>query len=283
MKSRSGTPTALIVAIGILVVAFLISQTNLFKPVRNLATYILTPIQDQVTQIADTISLWAKGGREIVTLREENRELRAQVDRLSVEMLHLEEATKEIEQLRSLLEFKRIYPSYQFRGSEVVGRPVAAGATNLFTDLILDVGARDGIETNMPVVTDRGLVGRVLEVYPTACRVLLIVDVRSSVNAMIQRNRVAGLVEGRPGGKLVMTDIPHDATVAEGDVVLTSGLGGMFPKALIIGQVTKVHRSDVELFQEAEIQPTVDFAGIERVLVVTSFTQPTLPEDTVTP
>jgi rod shape-determining protein MreC len=272
MKSRTDTPTALIAAIAILIVAFLVSQTGLFRPIRDLATTIVTPIQAQISRLSETVSIWAQGGRELIALREENRDLRAQVDRLSVELLHLEEANKEIEQLRNLLNFTNTVPSYQFIGSEVIGRPVSSGVSNLFPDLILDVGARDGIEPDMPVVTERGLVGRVLQVYPTACRVLLIIDGRSSVNAMIQRNRVTGLVEGRPGGKLVMTDIPHDATVAEGDVVLTSGLGGMFPKALIIGQVVKVTRHDVELFQEAEIQPTVDFNGLERALVITNFT-----------
>lgn len=272
MQSRRDAPTALIVAIVVLVIAFLVSQTGLFRPVRNLAATLLEPVQDQFTRLSRTVSTWAQGGRDLVALREENRDLRAEVDRLSVELLHLEEANKEIEQLRALLEFTQKYPAYQFKGTEVVGRAVATGASNLVPDLVLDVGTRDGIQRNMPVVTERGLVGRVLEVYPTACRVLLILDARSSVNAMIQRNRVTGLVEGRPGGRLVMTDIPHDASIAEGDIVLTSGLGGAFPKALIIGQVAKVIRDDASLFQEAEIQSTVNFSGLERALIITNFT-----------
>ncbi len=279
MRSRTDTPTALIIALIVLVVAFLVSQTGLFRPVRDLAATLLAPVQDQFSRLSRTVSDWVQGGRDLVALREENRELRAQVDRLSVELLHLEEANKEIEQLRQLLAFTRTYPAYQFKGAEVVGHAVGSGASNLFPDLVLDVGASDGIRRNMPVVTERGLVGRVLEVYPNACRVLLIVDVRSSVNAMIQRNRVTGLVEGRPGGKLVMTHIPHDSTVAEGDVVITSGLGGMFPKALIIGQVSKVIRDEVGLYQEAEVQPTVDFGGLERALVITNFTPASVPEE----
>ncbi len=278
MQSRNDTPTALIVVIVILIVAFLVSQTGLFRPVRDLATTLLKPLQDQFTRLSRTVSTWAQGGRDLVALREENRQLRAEVDRLSVELLHLEEANKEIEQLRALLDFTHRYPAYQFKGSEVIGRVVATGSSNLVPDLILDVGTRDGIRRNMPVVTERGLVGRVLEVYPTACRVLLILDVRSSVNAMIQRTRVTGLVEGRPGGKLVMTDIPHDARIAEGDVVLTSGLGGTFPKGLIIGQVAKVTEDDVGLFQEAEIQSTVNFSGLERALIITDFTPTDLKE-----
>ncbi len=278
MHSRSDTPTALLIAIIVLIVAFLVSQTGLLRPVRDLATTLLAPVQDQFTRLSRTISDWVQGGRDLVALREENRDLRAQVDRLSVELLHLEEANKEIENLRALLDFTQAYPAYRFKGAEVVGLAVAGGASNLFPDLVLDVGAGDGIRRNMPVVTERGLVGRVLEVYPHACRVLLIVDARSSVNAMIQRNRVTGLVEGRPGGKLVMTRIPHDASVAEGDVVITSGLGGMFPKALIIGQVVKVTRDEVGLYQEAEVRPTVDFSGLERALVITNFTPAEVPE-----
>lgn len=272
MRSRTDTPTALIAAIAILIVAFLVSQTGLFRPVRDLAADLLAPVQDQFARLSRTISDWAQGGRDLVALRDENRELRAQVDRLSVELLHLEEANKEIEQLRTLLDFTQTYPAYQFKGAEIIGRAVGTGASNLFPDLVLDVGERDGIQRNMPVVTERGLVGRVLEVYPNACRVLLLTDGRSSVNAVIQRSRATGLVEGRPGGKLVMTRIPHDSSIAEGDIVLTSGLGGTFPKALIIGQVSRVIRSDVELFLQAEIRPTVDFDGLERALVITNFT-----------
>ncbi len=279
MRSRTDTPSALIIAIVLLIVAFLVSQTGLIRPVRDLAATLLAPVQDQFSRLSRTVSDWVQGGRDLVALREENRELRAQVDRLSVELLHLEEANKEIEHLRALLDFTRTYPAYQFKGAEVVGHAVGSGASNLFPDLVLDVGASDGIRRNMPVVTERGLVGRVLEVYPNACRVLLIVDARSSVNAMIQRNRVTGLVEGRPGGKLVMTRIPHDSSVAEGDVVITSGLGGMFPKALIIGQVSKVIRDEVGLYQEAEVQPTVDFGGLERALVITNFTPAAVPEE----
>lgn len=279
MRSRTDTPSALIVAIVVLILAFLVSQTGLLRPVRDLATTLLAPVQDQFSRLSRTISDWVQGGRDLVALREENRELRAQVDRLSVELLHLEEANKEIARLRALLDFTRTYPAYQFKGAEVVGHAVGSGASNLFPDLVLDVGAGDGIRRNMPVVTERGLVGRVLEVYPNACRVLLIVDARSSVNAMIQRNRVTGLVEGRPGGKLVMTRIPHDSSVAEGDVVITSGLGGMFPKALIIGQVSRVIREEVGLYQEAEIQPTVDFSGLERALVITNFIPAVVSEE----
>ncbi|MBC7259763.1 MAG: rod shape-determining protein MreC [Chloroflexi bacterium] len=277
MHSRTDTPTALIVAIIVLIAAFLVSQTGLFRPVRDLATTLLAPVQDQFSRLSRTVSDWVQGGRDMVALREENRDLRAQLDRLSVQLLQLEEANKEIEHLRALLNFTQTYPAYQFKGAEVVGYVVGSGASNLFPDLVLNVGARDGIRRNMPVVTERGLVGRVLDVYPNACRVLLIVDARSSVNAMIQRNRVTGLVEGRPGGKLVMTHIPHDSSVAEGDVVITSGLGGMFPKALIIGQVSKVIRDEVGLYQEAEVQPTVDFGGLERALVITNFTPTEVP------
>lgn len=279
MRSRTDTPSALIVAIVVLILAFLVSQTGVLRPVRDLAATLLAPVQDQFSRLSRTISDWVQGGRDLVALREENRELRAQVDRLSVELLHLEEANKEIARLRALLDFTRTYPAYQFKGAEVVGHAVGSGASNLFPDLVLDVGAGDGIRRNMPVVTERGLVGRVLEVYPNACRVLLIVDARSSVNAMIQRNRVTGLVEGRPGGKLVMTRIPHDSSVAEGDVVITSGLGGMFPKALIIGQVSRVIREEVGLYQEAEIQPTVDFSGLERALVITNFIPAVVSEE----
>jgi rod shape-determining protein MreC len=115
------------------------------------------------------------------------------------------------------------------------------------------------------------LVGRVREVGDGWSRVLLIVDTKSSVNALTQSTRANGLVEGQPDGSLVMRNIPQGDIVSVGDTVFTSGLGGNFPRQLLIGQVTGVERKDFELYQTATVQPTVDFDHLEVVLVITDF------------
>jgi rod shape-determining protein MreC len=123
----------------------------------------------------------------------------------------------------------------------------------------------------MPVVTERGLVGRVSEVGDGWSRVLLIIDVSSSVNALTQSTRASGLVEGQVDGGLVMRAIPQSDTISVGDTVFTSGLGSNFPRQILIGQITEVERRDYELYQVASVGPTVDFDHLEAVLVVVGF------------
>ena len=121
------------------------------------------------------------------------------------------------------------------------------------------------------VLTHRGLVGRITDANLHSSKVLLITDVSSSVNALIQESRATGIVQGRIREGLVMKYIQQTEEVKPGDLVLTSGLGGNFPTRLIIGQVTGVRKRDVELFQEADVRPAVNFRALEMVMVLTSF------------
>jgi len=135
----------------------------------------------------------------------------------------------------------------------------------------VDVGARDGIAKNMPVMTERGLVGRVTAVGPNSAQVLLLIDPASAVNALIQNSRATGMVRGNIDGTLLMERIPQSEKLNSGDIVLTSGLGGNFPDKLVIGQITEVLQRDQDMFQTARVRPTVDFGKLETMLIITSF------------
>ena len=123
----------------------------------------------------------------------------------------------------------------------------------------------------MAVLTDQGLVGRISEVTDTTSKVLLITDASSAVNAILQSSRLNGVVRGTPGGDLVMDYIPQGALFSVGEVVLSSGLGGKFPKGIPIGQVINIRQRDIDVFQQAVVRPTVDFRRLELVMVVTNF------------
>jgi rod shape-determining protein MreC len=114
-------------------------------------------------------------------------------------------------------------------------------------------------------------VGRVTEANLHSSKILLITDPSSSVNAVIQESRATGVVQGKATEGLTMRYIQQTEEVSPGDLVLTSGLGGNFPTRLIIGQVTAVRKKDVELFQEAEVRPAVEFRRLEMVMILTSF------------
>jgi rod shape-determining protein MreC len=232
---------------------------------------LLVPPQRTMASIADDVSGLFATFRELGTLRRENEALRELADRLMIENVRLKEAEAENENLRRLLQFARGNPHQEYRAAELIGRVIGRDPSSFLSYLTIDVGSEQGIKSGMPVVTDEGLVGRIAEVGFTSSKVLLIIDARSSVNALIQRSRASGVVEGVLGGGLVMRYISQDQPVSVGDVVLTSGLGGNFPKGLVIGQVVAVHQQDIEMFQQTQVRPTVDFGRLERVLVITDF------------
>jgi rod shape-determining protein MreC len=123
----------------------------------------------------------------------------------------------------------------------------------------------------MPVLTERGLVGRVEEVFATSCRIRLITDPDLAVNVRLNNSRAEGLLVPQLSGELWVDLIDQDASVAPGELVLTSGLGSLFPPEIPIGEVISVRRRAFEIFQQAVIQPSVDFDNIEIVLVITNF------------
>jgi rod shape-determining protein MreC len=123
----------------------------------------------------------------------------------------------------------------------------------------------------MAVLTAEGLVGRISEVSAASSKVLPITDPSSSISGLIQRSRVTGIVKGHVDGHIVMRYIPQGEVVFEGDVILTSGLGGNLPKRLLIGQVAEVVSGDVDMFRQARVVPVVNLDDLETVMVLLSF------------
>ena len=179
-------------------------------------------------------------------------------------MVLLKEAQQENEDLRRQLNFKSAVPNYQLIAAEVIGRD----SSSYLQYLIIDRGLDDGIRAGMPVMTDAGLVGRIGRVSQGSSQVMLLTDSQSSVGAYIQRSRATGVVQGQIGPDLLMQYILQDETVIVGDTILTSGLGGVFPKRLVIGQVVEVRHTDVDMHQEAIVAPAVNMGELEAVLVL---------------
>ncbi|MBI3287492.1 MAG: rod shape-determining protein MreC [Chloroflexi bacterium] len=280
-RLRLSTAQLFLLALAASVLILALDSSGLLRPVEGTILRTILPLQRALNQVGQDLSNLGQYLRDIDELRQEREELRALVDRLTIENVELREAQIENVELRQLLQFVESNPSLQLVAAEVVGRDPLP----LSRSLLIDRGSEQGIASGMPVVTARGLVGRIVEVYPRVSRVLLLMDASSSVNARIQNSRATGVVEGTGANTLVMRFIQQAEPLAEGDIVLTSGLGGNFPRRLVIGQVTAVHQSDVELFQSAEVRPAVDFLRLELVLVVMKF-EPRefpLPSEEATP
>jgi len=249
----------------------IVQRAGLWEPVEELLSRATVPLQKGISQIVSQVGSLSQTARDLRDLRKRNEELEAENARLLLEIVRLREVEVEAALQRDLLNFAQSYPSFDIQGAHIVGIVIGRDPSNLQRYVTLDVGRKAGVARNMPVVTNRGLVGRISEVGDSWSRVLLITDVSSSVNAITQSTRATGLVQGQPEGLPIMRDIPQGDTISVGDTVFTSGLGGNFPRQILIGQITAVERNDYDLYQTAIIQPTVDFDHLEMVLIVTDF------------
>lgn len=267
-RLQSLVPVALI---ALALLGFVLHRVGLLQPVQGLVVRIAAPIQEGINGLSTQLGELAQTARDLRELRQRNEELEAQNAALLLDNVRLREIETEAALLRDLLNFTQPNPSYGIQGARVVGRTIAQEPSNLQSYITLDVGRAAGIERNMPVVTNRGLVGRISEVGETWSRVLLIIDPQSTVNALTQSTRAGGAVQGQADGSLIMRSIPQADTVSVGDTVFTSGLGGNFPRQILIGQIVEVERKDYELYQSAVVQPTVDFQHLEVVLIITDF------------
>ena len=151
-------------------------------------------------------------------------------------------------------------------------RVIARDPSPFVQAITLDRGTDDGVKEGMTIITWRGVVGRVSRVSPTSCKVLLITDTSSSISGRIQssESRVTGIIRGRPEGGLLMQRIPQEETLQTGETVVTSDFGGLMPEGLVIGQIVQIRRKDVDVLQEAVIEPSADMKRLERLYVLLS-------------
>lgn len=264
-----GIRLLLLVLAAVLLMALQI--TGRLQPIQSFIANLTSPAQVGATGAADNTAGFVKFLIDLRTLRQTNAELEQRTEDLLAENFALREVEQENQRLRQLLNFAQTRPGLELRGAQIVGRAIGQEANNFLESLIIDLGTRHGIEVGMPVLTDQGLVGRISEVNNSTSKVLLITDSNSSVNSILQSSRLNGVVRGGPGGDLVMDFIQQGAALAVGEVVLTSGLGGNFPKGIPIGQIVQINQRDIDVFQQAVVRPTVDFGALELVAVVTNF------------
>ncbi|RIK44817.1 MAG: rod shape-determining protein MreC [Chloroflexi bacterium] len=245
--------------------------TGQLRAVQNVVTQVTSPAQVGATSatgaVADVIAFLF----ELGTLRQRNAELANINASLQAEIFRLSEVERQNNELRKYFQFAQERPGLELRGAQIVGRVIGQESTNFLEFLLLDLGQVHGIAIGMPVVTDQGLVGRISQVNSNTSKVLLITDVTSAVNALLQSSRVSGIVRGTSGGDLIMDFIQQGPVISVGEVVLTSGLGGRFPSGIPIGQVIEVRQRDVDIVQRAVVRPQVDFSRLELVAVVTNF------------
>jgi rod shape-determining protein MreC len=198
----------------------------------------------------------------LVNVQQENRRLREEIKWLRQENHRYLEAYLQYQRLQRLLNFREQMP-LDVVAAEVVGR----NANNWTEIVYISRGTRDKVVNGLPVVTHEGLVGQVIHAAPTLSQVMLLTDFRSGVDALVQRTRASGIVAGRGRNTAELKFLPVGADLQPGDRLISSGMGGIFPKGLIIGEVKDIH-SNGRPTQQVAIQPSVDFSHLEEVLVL---------------
>lgn len=220
-------------------------------------------VEEGITRPVEWVGgLWT-GYVALVDVRRDNRALRERIAELEERNLQLREALVASGRLARIAAMREDF-EVPLLPAEVVGQDVSPW----FRSLLLDRGNADRIRSGMPVVEGHGLVGVVTATTPSAARTMLLLDRRSAVDAMIQRSRARGIVRGRGAGDLEFVFMVRGDDVQPGDEVITSGVGGVYPKGLRIGTVTSVHADRDELLHLARVDPAVDFGRLEQVFVM---------------
>jgi rod shape-determining protein MreC len=197
-------------------------------------------------------------------VRQENRELKQQIQQLEIERVRLNDDAEQAHRLQALLGFKE-----QFIAKTVAAQVIGSSGSEQSRSIYIDKGSRDGIKPDMAVITADGVVGKVLRgVQNHVASVLLINDQTSGVGAILEKSRLQGVLRGTPAGEVVLEKVMTDESVAPGERVLTSGGDRIFPKGLPVGTVTKVSPG-AELFLNIRVKPAADLGRLEEVLVIT--------------
>ena len=235
-------------------------HANLFeRSVLNISS----PVISLVAKINNGVSALCNDYLNLVGVRKENRLLRESIKELNAKVIESREALLANERLKRLLEMKN-----SLKIPSLTATVIGEDASPWFKTILIDRGSSDGLKEGMPIVASDGIIGQLVKVAAKSSRVLLITDHASGVAGVIQRSRARGVVKGKGDGTCILEFSLSAEDVTVGDAVLTSGIGGIFPKGLKIGEVSMVKKGEYGIFQTVEVRPSVNLARLEEVLVL---------------
>jgi rod shape-determining protein MreC len=254
----------------------------LFLQVLGLAVQVKRSSEDESTRLiriwaVDAVTpfekgiVWAQHGSSnlwrnyfyLRGVRQENRDLKQQIQQMEIERVRLSEDANQARRLQALLGFKE-----QFIARTVAAQVIGSSGSEQSRSVYIDKGTNAGLKPDMAVITGDGVVGKILRVFQSTSQVLLLNDQTSGVGAMLEKSRLQGVLRGTPAGEIVLEKVMSDETVPSGEKVLTSGGDQIFPKGLPVGTVTKISPGS-ELFLNIRVKPAADLSRLEEVLVIT--------------
>ncbi|MBR2209856.1 MAG: rod shape-determining protein MreC [Fibrobacter sp.] len=219
-------------------------------------------VESALSTVFYPVQLLASSVNNFKSLQAENEHLKEENARLRQETYHASEGLQELARLHTLVRFddKWDFPI-------VTSRVVGHNPGRFLTTLVINRGTRHGVKDNMPVFSMKGLVGKISKAMLTHSRVQLLVDPNLKLSVLERRTRVVGFLESMDG-RLLTAMIPSHAGVAEGDTLITSGLGGIFPKGIPVGTVRAVRKADLDVMSLMDVEPFQEFSTLEEVFVM---------------
>jgi rod shape-determining protein MreC len=264
LRRRRGTLFIVILIVcAVVLVSLQLSGRYEGNPLHTLVLRVISPPQRAFHWVITSIRSVVQNHVVLMDLKQENLRLQEEVSRLQRENNELRESSYAADRLRRLLQFKARVPATLIPAEVIAYSPSA-----WFRTIVINKGLRDGVQKGMPVVTWEGVVGKVMRTSPGSSIILLVVDRNSSIDVLVQRTRTRGLIEGEGGSRCQLRHVPRTDDIEVGDHLITSGLGGIFPKGLSMGDVVRVERKEYGLFQEVEVRPSADCSRLEEVMVI---------------
>lgn len=261
----------LCIALALVIVPSVLSLMELSDYVGSAVTYILSPFEKAMSKVTDAVTGFSDYFTEFDRLKEENEALKSEIAELKDKYYRIEDIEATNKWLYDYLEIKREHTEFDFAMAEIVGREVG----NYMTVFTIDVGTDAGVTENMPVITADGIVGYVTEAGSNWSKVLTILESASSVGACVEQTGELGLLEGdynmREDGLCKLIYLASDSKVAVGDRIISSGLGSIYPRGLIIGYVEATEYDEYTRSVVAYVRPAADLENISRVMIIKSY------------
>lgn len=253
----------LLVIISLVILSYSVKQPTHVGFVRQLVLETAAPLANMITaSFKDVAGVW-KRYIFLVGLEDENGRLKRDKALLLREINRYREGYLEGIRLQKLLALKES-SNHNTTAAMVIGRD----QTSIMKTILINKGMSHGLRLDLPVIADQGVVGRIVETSAHVSRVLLLIDENSNTDALIQENRIQGILQGAASLGCSLKYVPKTETVSIGNIVVTSGLSGLFPKGLLLGVVKNVEKTDTGLFQKIDVAPFVDFSKLEEVMVI---------------
>jgi rod shape-determining protein MreC len=253
----------LLVIISLIILSYSVKQPAKVGFFRRVVLETAAPLANMITFSFSGINEAWKRYIFLIGLEEENRRLKKENVTLTQELNQYREGYLEGVRLQKLFALKERV-NYPTIAARVVGRD----QSSIIKTILINKGTSHGLRVDLPVVADQGVVGRIIETSLHVSKILLLIDENSNIDALVQENRIQGILQGAGSLGYSLKYVSKTETVNSGNIVITSGLSGLFPKGLLIGTVKNVDKTNSGLFQKIDISPFVDFTRIEEVMVI---------------